>query len=679
MSRLEVYDLEHNYVTTLVNAYKIAYEKEENQIWDASFFMPYGDRQLKYLKPLRFIKIYDDFDEYIGEFRIFPSEKKRSLGERQVKIEMFDVLHTLVDSVLFGYYQLTNYKTDYVFKWLLDKQKTKRWIPGKCEFSRGFSYAWENENGLVDPLFSIPKQFNEDWIFERDTTTYPWTISLLKPQEKVTARIIEGYNLKEITITENPSKLVNRVYALGDGEGVNQLTFKTINGGKAYVEDSESQKEYGVIEYIWVDRRFKDKESQLESTKGLLKNWKSLDLTWEITAIDLSKLINKPVNLKANKNRKINANQLRIGKVVELQTEDNEFIQFRIRKENKSDIDSDPGNVKLTLGSVKGNNNTTIADVERQQEINDTYANGATNIIPYIFDREGDKDQPVEFKFFIDDDVRNVNTCELTLDTSNYRATSKGNKSSPQQVSSATSSAGGASVQSATSSAGGASVQSATSSAGGASVQSATSAAAGQSTNTSSANGSHRHRMFVTNSSMGPFQSETKWYKANGSSYIEIEAALNSGDLYTEQAADNHTHSVTTPSHTHNVSISIPSHTHNISINIPDHTHQVSITIPDHTHQVSITIPGHTHEIVYGIFKYDKLPSTLKIEVDEKVIPISDISFERFDIVPYLKKESDGKVTRGRHTLKITPDDLGRFECQLILRVFIQSQLGGEF
>ncbi|MFR4285612.1 MAG: phage tail spike protein [Enterococcus italicus] len=651
MSRLEVYDLEHNYVTTLANAYNVGYSKEENQLWDASFQLPYDDPQLKYCRPLRFIKIYDNEDEYIGEFRIWPSEKKKSMSDRQVKIELLDCLHTLTDSVLFGYYQLNNYKTDYVFNWLLNKQKNKRWIPGRVDFQRGFSYAWENENGLVDALFSIPKPFDEDWIMERDTTVYPWKISLVKPQTEVTARIIEGYNLKEFTVKESPQKLVNRVYALGDGEGVNQLTFKTINNGKAYVEDTFSQEEYGLIEYIWTDRRFKDKASQKASTEGMLRNWKKLQYTWEITALDLMKLANRPSNLAINQGREIKANELRLGKVIELITEDNEPIQFRILKESKSDIDDGKANIQLTLGNVIGNTGTTIADVERQQEINTNYANGATNIVPYIFDREADFSNPVEFKFFVDDDVRNVNTCELTVDTSHFRATSKGNTSSPQTVSSSTSSAGGASVQSATSSAGGASVQSATSSAGGSSTQ------------TSSANGSHRHRMFSPGDLIGPLP-ETR-YVAYGGGFV---ATGSPNDIYTAEAADNHTHTV-----------NIPAHTHNVSINIPAHTHSVSINIPAHTHQVSITIPGHTHEIIYGIFEYANLPSKLKIEVDGNIVPIDSTSFERFDVVPYLSKDEDGKATRGRHTIKITPSDLARIEVQLILRVFIQSQLGGEF
>ena len=657
LSRLEIYDLEHNYITTLSNAYNVSYSKEENQIWDASFTLGYDDKQLKYCKPLRFVKMYDSDDEYIGEFRIFPNERRKSISERQIKFEMFDVLHTLTDSVLFGYYQLNNYQTDYVFRWLLDQQKTKRWLPGRVDFSRGFSYSWENENGLVDALFSIPKPFNEEWIIERDTTSYPWTVSLVRPQKEVTARIIEGYNLKDITVKESPEKLVNRVYALGDGEGVNQLTFKSINGGKAYVEDKSSQDEYGLIEYIYVDRRFKDKDSQKASAEAMLKNWKELQYTWTITAVDLAKLANQPVNLKANQNRKIQSNELRLGKIIELITEDNEPVRFRILKESKSDIDGNKGNVQLTLGNIGSDAATSVADVERQQQINDTYANGATNIIPYIFDREADSEKPAVFKIFIDDDVRNVNTCELTIDSTYFRATSKGNESIPQQVSSSTSSAGGASVQSATSSA------------GGASVQSATSEAAGQSTQTSSAGGDHDHAMFViADNQESGVQGELNYYAGSRAGVIRLKVASSFDEIRTASSSGNHEHTVTTPAHTHNV-----------SINIPEHTHDVSINIPAHTHEVDITIPGHTHEIEYGIFEYDNLPSELEIKIDDVVIPINSTSFERFDIVPYLKKDTDGKITRGRHTIEIKPDDLVRLEVQVILRVFIQSQLGGEF
>ncbi len=98
-----------------------------------------------------------------------------------------------------------------------------------------------------------------------DTTTYPWTINLIKPDTKPVCRIREGWNLKDLSVEENPLKVVNKIYALGKGDGINNLNFKKINGGKNYVEDPQSQSEYGLIEYIWKDERFTNEESLLAS------------------------------------------------------------------------------------------------------------------------------------------------------------------------------------------------------------------------------------------------------------------------------------------------------------------------------------------------------------------------------------------------------------------------------
>lgn len=42
-----------------------------------------------------------------------------------------------------------------------------------------------------------------------------------------------------------------------------------------------------------------------------------------------------------------------------------------------------------------------------------------------------------------------------------------------------------------------------------------------------------------------------------------------------------------------------------------------------------------------------------------------------------MSKDSNGKITRSRHIVEILPDGLARIEADLILRVFIQSHLGG--
>ena len=132
-----------------------------------------------------------------------------------------------------------------------------------------------------------------------------------------------------------------------------------------------------------------------------------------------------------------------------------------------------------------------------------------------------------------------------------------------------------------------------------------------------------------------------------------------------------HNHSFSTPNHTH--SVSIPSHTHDVSI--PSHSHEV--TVPSHTHEIEL--PDHVHDVKHEIVELSTLPSRVTIKVDGNTVPHTAISGDRIDLTPYVNKDSNGKITRGRHEVTITPNGLARIEADLILRVFIQSQLGGTY
>lgn len=78
---------------------------------------------------------------------------------------------------------------------------------------------------------------------------------------------MEGFEIET-----DPNNLVNRVYPLGAGEGINQLNIKSVNGGKEYVEDTDSIKKYGLIEYVWVDQRFTIAQALKDNALNMLKN-----------------------------------------------------------------------------------------------------------------------------------------------------------------------------------------------------------------------------------------------------------------------------------------------------------------------------------------------------------------------------------------------------------------------
>lgn len=624
---LKILDVNRQNVAYLENAYSVSYEKEINKIATASFKLPLNDSKNEKIKHLQYVEIIDDDNEYIGLFRIMPTQTVVSESEQSVTYQCNHVLTTLMDSVMFKYHEISpNTSTREVLEYLLNLQKVKHWRLGTCDFTRYFQYSWENVNGIVDAIFSVPKAFDEDYMFTFDTTSYPWTLNLIQPPTAPTCYIHESLNLKGLKIESNPNQMINRIYPLGIGEGVNQLNIKKVNPtGQAYIENAQSIIDNGMIEYIWVDRRFTDARLLMQSAQSLLTKFSQPIVSWETDAIDL---------IKASTDKKIpQMTKLRVGNVVRLSTEKFGIVNLRILKESKSDVFGDPGNIKLSIGNVMNDLGTTQADIERKIEINQLYSQGATNILNYDKADNADEQYPVKFRIYIDDDVVKINTCELTFETTKFRAYSKTLKASGKVVKSTSS--------------------------GGGSVQSTTSQAAGQSTQTSSANGTHRHRVFVYDSVVNHNWKDdvtaNVFYGYNRSMPIYIQGSSRPGDIYTDQAADNHTHTVTTPSHTHNVSITIPNHTHNIDI------------------------PEHTHDIQYGIYEDSNVADRVTITIDGNTIPGTDTSKERFNIVEYLSKSTDGTINRGWHEIKMTPNKRARIEAQITMRVFIKSQLGGEF
>ena len=605
---LKILDVNRQNVAYLENAYSVSYEKEVNKIATASFKMPLNDSKNEKIKHLQYVEIIDDDNEYIGLFRIMPTQTVVSENEQSVTYQCNHVLTTLMDSVMFKYHEIPpNTSTREVLEYLLNLQKVKHWRLGTCDFTRYFQYSWENVNGIVDAIFSVPKAFDEDYMFTFDTTSYPWTLNLIQPPTAPTCYIHESLNLKGLKIESNQNQMINRIYPLGIGEGVNQLNIKKVNPtSQAYIENAQSIVDNGLIEYIWVDRRFTDAKLLMQSAQSLLAKFSQPIVSWETDAIDL---------IKASTDKTVpQMTKLRVGNVVRLSTEKFGIVNLRILKESKSDVFGDPGNIKLSIGNVLTDLGTTQADIERKIEINQLYSQGATNILNYDKADNADEQYPVKFRIYIDDDVVKINTCELTFETTKFRAYSK------------------------------------SLSGGGAAISTTTTQAAGQSTQTSSANGTHRHRVLKFDSVIDHKWNEdltaNVFYGFNRDMPIYIQGSSRPGDIYTEQAADNHTHAVTTPSHTHNL---------------------------------SVTIPAHTHDIQYGIYEDSDVADRVKITVDGNTIPGTDTSKERFNIVEYLSKSTDGTINRGWHEIVMTPNKRARIEAQITMRVFIKSQLGGEF
>jgi hypothetical protein len=409
-------------------------------------------------------------------------------------------------------------------------QETKRWVLGQVDFTKYFEYNFENENGLLAPILSVPKPFTEAYEFTFNTQTYPWTLSLIAASNDVKAEIRWGKDMTDFNEVSDPTDIVNYIIPKGTGEGINQLTIAPVNGGLKYLKDDASIAEWGKRSYIWIDKSFENVQLLKDSAQSLLNQWKDPKISFTVGSADLSILP------EYSQERKV------LNGITRIIVDDEEHLA-RIVGEDISDI-SREYEVSYQINNKLDDIATTQADMERKQQVSEAYSQGATNILNFSYQDNCDENVPAVIPIFIDDDVVNVNTCELTFRTEKFR---------------------------------------------------------------------------------GYIKSIT----GGGGNIVET----------------------------------------NIK--------EVNATPSSHSHL--LTIPNHEHSsVTLGITEFDIPTLSIVLRVDGNIVPGATLNMDRIDIVGYLSKSS-GQITRGRHEITITPDNPARIEAYVILRVFIQSRLGGTY
>ena len=616
MAKPQVFDRNMRRLAYLDNALAVGYALETNSLWSATFTLPADDKKNAYCAPLNFVEIFDG-DERIDLFRIIGEDLERSDGAtRYYNCE--HVLATLISDVLFQYHQCggSGVKTADVLNYILARQTRQNWKLGDCDFKRYFEYNWENST-LLAALFAVPECFDSEYLWSWDTTVYPWTLSLTAPTNALKSEIRYAKNMTNIKKTTDATSIANRVYALGYGEGVNQLTIESVNGGVPYVEDALSIERYGLCSTILVDSRYELAENLKAYAEQILAGLKEPYVSYEIGAIDLHRLTGDSFS------------KFRPGEVVRVVDEaDGINLRTRIVRVEKSDAEGDPGNVTVTIANKTQDIAGSISDLQSRALIGETYAQGATNQQIYNFSDNADTTHPAKLQLYISSSVVRINKMLLNVEFEAFRAYEKTVKSGGGQ----TTSSGGAST--------------ATSSSGG-----------GTSKSTSNGGGS------TVTSQNGGSSSETA---GNIGDYNTNDVTANDGKQHHHQLI--HTHSISIPGHTHKVSV--PAHSHDFSIG--EHSH--SVNIPNHTHSTK----DHTHEIEFGIYEGQRA-SKATIKVDGKEIP-AQTSYSNIDIVEFLATDDSGKIRRNAwHTIEILPDNMSRIVGAVFAQTFCNSRGGGDY
>lgn len=628
----QVFDRNMKRLAYLDNAMSVGYTLEANSLWTATFTMPADDKKNQYCEPLNYVEIFDG-DERIDLFRIIGEDLERGDGATRF-YNCEHVLATLLNDVLFQYHQCggTGIRTAAVLNYILSRQTVKNWVLGSCEFTRQFEYNWENST-LLSAIFAVPECFDSDYLWEWDTTGYPWTLSLVAPSEKLKSEIRYAKNMTNIKKTLDATGIANRIYALGYGEGVNQLTIAGVNGGLPYVEDALSIEKYGLCSTILVDTRYEVAENLKAYAKQILRESAEPYVSYEIGAIDLHRLTKDAFS------------RFRPGEIVRvIDDEDKINLRTRIVSVTKDDAQGDPGTVTVTLANKSQDIAGSISDLQSRALIGETYAQGSTNQQIYNFTDNADTTHPATLKLYISESVVRINKMLLNIQFEPFRAFERAVKGGGGQT---TSSGGGQT----TSSGGG----STTSSGGG----STTSAGGGQTSGGTALESSN----IIPNETNGQAVHNHGLSRNAKLATTEDGKTVSGYQVFVWSGA--HVH----PAHTHKISAhthTIGSHTHSVSA----HTH----TVQAHTH----TIRDHTHEIQFGIYEGSRA-SRAVIKVDGKTIP-TPASYDNIDIVAYLSKDGSGKIQRNAwHTVEILPDTMSRIVGAVFSQTFCNSRGGGDY
>ncbi|MEK8132902.1 phage tail spike protein [Paenibacillus filicis] len=643
-SYVTIYDLQMRKVAYLENAANISYEMPLNIVWSASFELPLDDPKNEHCRSFHYVEIFDG-QERVELFRILPSSAQRTEQTRYVKYQCEHVLATLLDDVLFRYHTVGNlgYPTANVLQYILDRQTKKHWKLGTVEFTRQFEYNFENA-GLLASLFSVPKAFAEEYQWTFDTRSYPWTLNLVRPSDQVKAIIRYGRNMRGITKTEDPTNLVNRLYALGYGEGVNQLTVAEANNGLPYVEDAASIAQYGLKASVWADRRFTSAETLKGRADAILAESKAPRVSYSVQAAEIYALTRDPMD------------RFRSGDMVRVQDPDIGDLTIRVVNVQKANVLGAPGDVVLEIANRPQDIAGTISDLQNRMKIEEIYAQGATNLDSHDLAENCDPAHPAVLSFRIDENAIRINKVLLSYKSEAFRAYSKAIEGGGAVAT--TTGAGGAVI---TSTAGGGGVV--TSTASGGSVSKSTESGGG--TVTSAADGEWFFTGQRTITILTTDGDHSHQVMTSGGSGVAVQNGSHSHKLNHE-----HNHKVTIPDHSHG--FTVPNHIHELRLD--DHTH--NLTLKDHTHKIDL--PNHVHGIEYGIYEGPR-PAAVTVKVDGVSIPGLGTNVEDLDIIPYLSKDGGGKINRGWHSIEIAPDKLGRIVASINTQIFVQSRGGGDY
>lgn len=409
---LTVYNLNYEKDWVLKNAFDIVETQEINTVYQLEFSIPKNDQDMEHCQPYWYVRYGDD-----GQMYRFTEQVKTNNNESTVTYHCEHVIATLVDDIMFQgpHFKggIGHYTTE-VLNFILDKQTLRNgqrpWKLGTCEPRRQFEYSWENEN-LLAALFSVPNCFATPYMWTYDTSSYPWTVNLLNIDEDADPDfyLMARKNILQSTETSSNLEICTRLYGLGEGEGVNQLTIKSVNNGLPYIQSSpEKIAEYGIVSRIFVDRRYQYPETLKARMETLLHELETPAMMREFDIVDLYDM--SPDDMY----------KAEVGKICLLK-DDNTKVYITKTVKNWTV----PGDMKITIATKATDISTSIADLADRQRIEQVYSQGASQVYSFSFFGNATAEYPLDGYVYFPEDLKYLNEVKLKVKLDPFRSYSK--------------------------------------------------------------------------------------------------------------------------------------------------------------------------------------------------------------------------------------------------------------
>lgn len=407
---IEVLDQTRTRVAVLQNAFDVTEKRRINSVWEMQFSIPANDPKASYCIPRNFVR-YNDGELY----RILDYDTSQD-GMETLTFSCEHVIATLIDHLLFRDHERVGFTTAQNIRYILSFQSD--WQLAACDFSLRYDYAWSSEN-LLTALWSIPGPFTDYYQFTFDTSSYPWKLSLKKidQTQKPQFYVFSGFNYLRGKKTTYSSEVVTRLYCLGYGEGVNQLTISGINNGLPYIQNDAAIAEYGVIEAVFVDRKYEDAQSLMAAGQAILAASSTPRVEYELEVADLYKITRNDYH------------KAELGRVVKFV--DDNYITYVTEIERNHGTDE----MKIAVANAPEDLASAIADLADRQRIESTYAQGATQVWAAPFANNADVQNPLVYDLWIPSNLRIMNEVKVKIKLERFRAYTKSSEAAGKTAS----------------------------------------------------------------------------------------------------------------------------------------------------------------------------------------------------------------------------------------------------